>query len=117
MGARDWSTHDGTFSDPVVNRWSLEEVRTGPISMPRTWGRSNRRKVAVIGIEYASGSLSDGQFYGVERQALRGKVVLVKALLVWMYRLAVIMLFGCEFNAARERAAGTIEQSGRSAAW
>jgi membrane protein len=29
------------------------------------------------------------------------------ALLVWMYLMAVIALLGCEFNAARERAAGT----------
>jgi membrane protein len=35
---------------------------------------------------------------------LYGSVGAGLALLVWMYVLAVINLFGCEFNAARERA-------------
>jgi membrane protein len=34
---------------------------------------------------------------------LYGSVGAGLALLVWMYMLAVINLFGCEFNAARER--------------
>lgn len=37
---------------------------------------------------------------------LYGSVGAGLALLVWMYLLAVIMLFGCEFNAARERMRG-----------
>ncbi len=37
---------------------------------------------------------------------LYGSVGAGLALLVWMYLLAVIMLFGCEFNAARERMLG-----------
>jgi membrane protein len=38
---------------------------------------------------------------------LYGSVGAGLALLVWMYLLAVIMLYGCEFNAARERMRGT----------
>ncbi len=34
---------------------------------------------------------------------LYGSVGASMALLVWMYLLAVIMLFGCEFNAVREK--------------
>ena len=37
---------------------------------------------------------------------LYGSVGAGLALLVWMYVLAVIMLFGCEFNAAQERMRG-----------
>jgi membrane protein len=37
---------------------------------------------------------------------LYGSVGAGLALLVWMYVLAVVMLFGCEFNAARERVEG-----------
>ena len=38
---------------------------------------------------------------------LYGSVGAGLALLVWMYVLAVINLFGCEFNAARERASAS----------
>jgi membrane protein len=34
---------------------------------------------------------------------LYGSIGAVIALLVWMYLLAVIALFGCEYNAVRER--------------
>lgn len=46
---------------------------------------------------------------------LYGSVGASLALLVWMYLLAVLTLFGCEFNAARERLQS--KESGRSAAW
>jgi membrane protein len=42
---------------------------------------------------------------------LYGSVGAGLALLVWMYLLAVIMLFGCEFNAARERMLGAPSRS------
>ena len=65
----------------------------------------------------------------VNYNVLYGGVGAGLALLVWMYVLAVISLYGCEFNAARERAARTASttglrraatigyMSGRSAAW
>jgi membrane protein len=42
---------------------------------------------------------------------LYGSVGAGLALLVWMYVLAVINLFGCEFNAARERDSATLDNS------
>jgi membrane protein len=41
---------------------------------------------------------------------LYGSVGAGLALLVWMYLLAVIMLFGCEFNAAQERMLGSSDR-------
>jgi membrane protein len=47
--------------------------------------------------------------YVANYNVLYGGVGAGLALLVWMYVLAVINLFGCEFNAARERASAIVE--------
>jgi membrane protein len=71
-------------------RQSLRQVFPGAVLATLLWS------LATLGFGWYVRHVAN---YNV----LYGSVGAGLALLVWMYLLAVIMLFGCEFNAARER--------------